>query len=1186
MNEVRHVLTVLKTPVKSSTLNSGVTSVATATWYDVPTPIIVHCREFGEEAGRDLIKSDKTMRNPKNHNPSANDLGINSLVGENTTKAKSLERETKVWSSGDVGCSSAESDKRLEVSSFIDSVDKAPPPSPPLDWDHVENTVANRLNQVSVSVRPQRGLEESSNSEFRVSNQKTERNGKRCSITMELNATTTVMKDADGMPTISFSFLRADENFHNNDNDNDDEIVILEVDTSDRADFESGSQQLYDLPKSAILDGSRASLEQSSCAKEINSNELSLVVNRQDLYDVSLNMNDSREAELAGHLSMCKLEERESSRKIANMIVSPEKMNRQRDRMKRSTRSLKSDRRSCYGASDSDGYDAGIASMSGSYSDPECPNSPEEAALSESGGSDRSKRLRLQKRRLGKAWGRMRSWLREEKTRIGQVVNRHAKLQAVGALTPEVRSNRASLARTSKSKQRGFYDLTRARAQESGSITRVEEFGLSSVSEEANVSDDMDKSVSASPDSEKTSENGACRLRGNLRKKTPSSDDILETSRTRLQLSGSFSMDKLCSHLSENHETKVTTVTATITTTTTVTTSPTPIAGTSGDSETSRDHGGKSGLIKRRMLGSIRGLMASTHLLQTYESDEGGQGGFEDVRRYVKQGGDFCKELASILHERAELEATYAKGLSKLSSKLTKACAKDQGGNSNGGVNEAWRCVGEEIEAAAEAHRLWGIALSEQLAKPLRVGVAETQGRSRKSIENSVDKASKSLQEWRGIAAKSKKQSFTCARENERLQDLARLQTISQSQQSNNRSSSSHHMTEKEASKLESRRRKAEDSSRRADTEFYTVSVRAERARLEYESAMRKGAKQMELLEEERLSALKDLANVYLTHLQALAPRLQQNTDRLLTPVRSCNVSQDLEILKNLVRRMDGHDVTNPEQLLPDFYAEHVTLAMNRERRKQALVRVLHLIRQDLERERRGREGLETLHRAFVKTPAFAADESTQNVTDKLHHMRSMLLYLEAARYKVGGTLAEVEGSKRTKHPLSEHILVSRDKQGLQQSVLKIKIVHFLSLQIPSWAKNESFEIQDSDDELEMRLTKDQDAETRDWADRTAGDGNSENPPDEDDFSDFDEFSSHSEDNNNQIDGTEVVTAKTERAEQCRAIYQYSANLNDELSLSPGDLITVHQKQPDGWWIGECRGRTGIFPATYVQVIH
>ena len=31
---------------------------------------------------------------------------------------------------------------------------------------------------------------------------------------------------------------------------------------------------------------------------------------------------------------------------------------------------------------------------------------------------------------------------------------------------------------------------------------------------------------------------------------------------------------------------------------------------------------------------------------------QGGQGGFEDVRKYVKQGGDFCKDLASILHER------------------------------------------------------------------------------------------------------------------------------------------------------------------------------------------------------------------------------------------------------------------------------------------------------------------------------------------------------------------------------------------------------------------------------------------------------------------------------------------------------------------------------------------------------
>lgn len=161
----------------------------------------------------------------------------------------------------------------------------------------------------------------------------------------------------------------------------------------------------------------------------------------------------------------------------------------------------------------------------------------------------------------------------------------------------------ATLPQTSKSKQRGFYDLTRARTQESGSITRVEEFGLSSVSEEVNVSDDAERPTSASPDSGKA--NSSRTLHSNLKRKTVSSDDILENSRTKLQPPVSFSMDKLCSDV-ENDETR---------------TSPTTTAPEAG-CETSRDHGGKGGLIKRRMLGSIRGLMASTHLLQTYEIEE------------------------------------------------------------------------------------------------------------------------------------------------------------------------------------------------------------------------------------------------------------------------------------------------------------------------------------------------------------------------------------------------------------------------------------------------------------------------------------------------------------------------------------------------------------------------------------
>lgn len=53
----------------------------------------------------------------------------------------------------------------------------------------------------------------------------------------------------------------------------------------------------------------------------------------------------------------------------------------------------------------------------------------------------------------------------------------------------------------------------------------------------------------------------------------------------------------------------------------------------------------------------------------------------------------------------------------------------------------------------------------------------------------------------------------------------------------------------------------------------------------------------------------------------------------------------------------------------------------------QALAKVLQLIKQDLERERRSKQGVENLARALQQTPNFGAEDSQQNVTEKLHHV-------------------------------------------------------------------------------------------------------------------------------------------------------------------------------------------------------
>lgn len=87
-------------------------------------------------------------------------------------------------------------------------------------------------------------------------------------------------------------------------------------------------------------------------------------------------------------------------------------------------------------------------------------------------------------------------------------------------------------------------------------------------------------------------------------------------------------------------------------------------------------------------------------------------------------------------------------------------------------------------------------------------------------------------------------------------------------------------------------------------------------------------------------------------------------------------------------------------------------------------------------------------------------------------------------------------------------------------------------------------------------------------------------------------------DNTNNIDNTnynEQTTfeqnASNETSEEltsdlsARAIYDYQAEEEDELSFDPGELITNVIQFDEGWWRGECRGKLGVFPANYVQLI-
>lgn len=134
----------------------------------------------------------------------------------------------------------------------------------------------------------------------------------------------------------------------------------------------------------------------------------------------------------------------------------------------------------------------------------------------------------------------------------------------------------------------------------------------------------------------------------------------------------------------------------------------------------------------------------------------------------------------------------------------------------------------------------------------------------------------------------------------------------------------------------------------------------------------------LQSLENQRLSHFKNYVSSYFRLASDMNPMLSKVADRLGPQVQLCNVQKDLDVLKNIRRATEGPS----EQLLPDFYCEHTTLAMNRERRKQSLVKLLQLIRQDLDRERRSRNSLKGFSQTFEPNV-----EGNQNIADKLYHV-------------------------------------------------------------------------------------------------------------------------------------------------------------------------------------------------------
>jgi len=69
------------------------------------------------------------------------------------------------------------------------------------------------------------------------------------------------------------------------------------------------------------------------------------------------------------------------------------------------------------------------------------------------------------------------------------------------------------------------------------------------------------------------------------------------------------------------------------------------------------------------------------------------------------------------------------------------------------------------------------------------------------------------------------------------------------------------------------------------------------------------------------------------------------------------------------------------------------------------------------------------------------------------------------------------------------------------------------------------------------------------------------------------------------------VVLLTDGSVWVRALYDYAATSDEELSFMEGSLIRITRKQihdgvDDGWWEGEFNGRVGAFPSLVVEELN
>uniref|UniRef100_A0ABI7YKY8 Nostrin n=1 Tax=Felis catus TaxID=9685 RepID=A0ABI7YKY8_FELCA len=381
---------------------------------------------------------------------------------------------------------------------------------------------------------------------------------------------------------------------------------------------------------------------------------------------------------------------------------------------------------------------------------------------------------------------------------------------------------------------------------------------------------------------------------------------------------------------------------------------------------------------------------------------------YKNLKGFSQNGENFCKQVTSILQQRANLEINYAKGLQKLAIKLSKTLQSTK----KNCLVSAWAWVSEGMKSAADLHQKLGKAIELEAIKPTHQ-VLSVHEKKRKSLDNEVEKAANLVISNWNQQIKAKKKLMVSTKKHEALAHLVE--------------SSKQTVTKKEKQKLLSKLKKSTEKLAKEDENYYQKNLAGCATRLKWENTLENCYQSILELEKERIKLLYNNLNQYTQHISVFGQTLTTCHTQIHCAINKIDVEKDIQAL------MEETAVSSTENksdfLLTDYFEEDLNNAMNKERQESSIKSKLLRLQKDIEKASRDRAGLEQMLKSYSSNSAFLDTESQRITAALMDETNLKLDLLQANSYKLSSVLAELEQRPQPNHPCSNSIFRWKEKQ-------------------------------------------------------------------------------------------------------------------------------------------------------------